>query len=200
MSIRQRRTGQTHLPTNGHPTLRRQRTYPPRFLRWLVAAAAGVALATSLFSAPSAFATSSSGFHALPHKDVTLQGRDVSMTIKFESAGTVDITRKWDSFNNCVLENGSQYSKLAVHDGSEVQLSVTTVNSDDCFFEQSRMHWQVNVVEAGGGHAEEQADISLSQGGYPHLNDYNPGCERTWGTMRCRIGGILGNNMSLSFG
>jgi hypothetical protein len=151
-------------------------------------------------AAPPAFATASSGVHGNPPKKVTLQGRDVSMTITFDSAGTVDITRKWDSFNNCVLENGSQYSKLAVHDGSTVQLSVTTVNSDTCFFEQSRMHWQVAVVEAGGGHAEEQADISLSQGGYPHLNDYNPGCEKTWGTMRCRIGGILGNNLSLSFG
>jgi hypothetical protein len=159
-----------------------------------------MALATSLLAAPSAFAATSSGLHGNPSKKVTLEGRDVSMTITFDSAGTVDITRKWDSFNNCVLENGSQYSNLAVHDGSEVRLSVTTVNSDSCFFEQSRMHWQVAVVEAGGGHAEEQADISLSQGSYPHLNDYNPGCEHTSGTMRCRIGGFLGNNLSLSFG
>lgn len=51
----------------------------------------------------------------------------------FESDGHVAVARLWDSFNNCVEQDGTQIADLRVHAGQQdTRLGVTTVSSGWC--------------------------------------------------------------------
>lgn len=136
-----------------------------------------------------------------PTKQVKLQGHWVSgRPIKFDTSGHVAITRKWDSFNNCVEEDGTQFKDLQVYAGREdTRLGVTTVSSGSCFFERSKMHWQVTVLNSSGKPTGNTADIALSQGGFPRVLDYTWECNGTTGAMKCGHSDILGINVTLSW-
>jgi len=80
---------------------------------------------------------------------------------------TVTVKRKWDSFNNCVLEDGTQFSDQKYDAGwndpdghaySEVTVSVTAVSGGSCDWERSAMHWAVSLKGRAG-----VADVSLRQ-------------------------------------
>jgi hypothetical protein len=129
----------------------------------------------------------------------TLKGREVATSPRFESAGRVDITRKWDAFNNCVTESGSEYKSLKVENGTLVRLSVTTIGSGSCFYEPSRMHWQIMRLDENGKATGDTADVSLKQAGFPRVLDYAAYCEGHTGNMRCAVSGVLGINVAISF-
>lgn len=127
------------------------------------------------------------------------QGHWRSRSIQFLSTGRVDITRKWDAYNNCVEEDGSEYRDSRVTAGQEVTLGFTTVSSGTCFFESSRMHWQVTRLDDSGKPTRDTADVSINQSGFPRVLDYTPHCEGRTGSMKCELGGILGDNLKLTF-
>jgi hypothetical protein len=139
--------------------------------------------------------------HVGPPKKVVLTGHRVTGgPIKFESNGHVSVARLWDSFNNCVEEDGTQIADLQVHAGQEdTRLGVTTVSSGWCALEQSKMHWKVTVLDSAGRPTGNTADIELSQGGFPRVLDYTWECGHTTGTMRCNHRDILGINVALGW-
>jgi hypothetical protein len=136
-----------------------------------------------------------------PTHDVILKGHWVTGgPIKFQTTGHVRITKKWDSFNNCVENDGSEHKNLAVQAGEQsLRLGVTTVSSGSCFYERSKMHWQVTVLDANGNPTNNTADISLEQGSITHALDYSWECQGTTGTMRCSHTDILGILVTLSW-
>jgi hypothetical protein len=139
--------------------------------------------------------------HVGPAKKVVLTGHWVTGgPIKFESNGHVSIARLWDSFNNCVEEDGTQIADLQVHAGQQdTRLGVTTVSSGWCALERSKMHWKVTVLDSAGRPTGNTAEIELSQGGFPRVLDYTWECGRTTGSMKCRHSDILGTNVALSW-
>jgi hypothetical protein len=139
--------------------------------------------------------------HVGPPKKVVLTGHRVTGgPIKFDSNGHVSIKRLWDSFNNCVEEDGTQIADLQVRAGQEdTYLGVTTVSSGWCALEQSKMHWKVTVLDSAGRPTDNTAEIELSQGGFPRVLDYTWECGRKTGTMRCRHNDILGTNVALGW-
>ena len=134
-----------------------------------------------------------------PLKDVTVQGHSVSTAVYFDSTGRVDVTRKWDGYNNCVEQDGSQYSNAEVGNHSTLRLSVTTVSSGSCFLERSKMHWQITLLNSSGKRTNDTADVSLDQGAPPRVLDYTASCQGTTGNMKCKEIGIIGGIVAISF-
>jgi hypothetical protein len=139
--------------------------------------------------------------HVGPKRKVVLTGHWVTGgPIRFDSNGHVSVARMWDSFNNCVEEDGTQIPNLEVHAGQQdTRLGVTTVSSGWCALERSKMHWKVTVLDSAGRPTGNSAEIELSQGGPQRLLDYTWECGRTTGTMRCRHSDILGTNVALGW-
>lgn len=98
-----------------------------------------------------------------------------------------------------MTESGSEYKNLRVENGTLVRLSVTTIGSGSCFYESSRMHWQIMRLDENGKATGDTADVSLKQDGFPRVLDYAAHCEGHTGNMRCAVTGILGINVAISF-
>ena len=118
--------------------------------------------------------------------------------IELPSTGQVTITKKWDAYNNCASGDGTEYTNLPAPNKA-VELGYTTVSSGTCFFESSKMHWQVMRLDANGNPTGDTADVAVNQDGYPRLLDYRAVCVGTTGTMRCEMTGILGDNLVLTW-
>ena len=114
------------------------------------------------------------------------QGGKVTFTLYVPPGVKVNVIRKWDSFNNCVEQDGTEYRDYRPAgtniDGKGygvLDVSVTVKDDHACALERSRMHWDVSFP----GYKSGSADVSIGQ---PMAGmGYYAGCEGTSGDVRC---------------
>jgi hypothetical protein len=114
------------------------------------------------------------------------QDGKVTFTLYVPPGVKVDVVRKWDSWNNCVEQDGTEYrnhlpavTTIAGQGYGVLYLTVTVKNGGSCAFERSRMHWDVSLP----GYKHGAANISLGQ---PMAGTgFYTGCEGTFGQIGC---------------
>jgi hypothetical protein len=114
------------------------------------------------------------------------QNGKVNFRLYVPAGVRVDVVRKWDSWNNCVEQDGTEYRNhlpASTLIGNQyygvVYMSVTVKNDGSCAYERSRMHWDVALP----GYKHGAANISIGQ---PMAGTgYYTGCEGTFGDVKC---------------
>ena len=114
------------------------------------------------------------------------QNGKVSFTLYVPLGVKVNVVRKWDSWNNCVEKDGTEYRDYSPAgtniDGrgyGVLYMSVTVKNDGTCALERSRMHWDVDFP----GYKHGAANVSVGQ--LMAGAGFFPGCEGTFGEVAC---------------
>jgi hypothetical protein len=114
------------------------------------------------------------------------QDGKVTFTLYVLPGVKVNVIRKWDSFNNCVSEDGTEYrdyrpagTNIGGKGYGVLHMSVTIKSGGACGAERSRMHWDVSFP----GYKSGSADVSIGQ--LMAGAGFFPGCEGTSGSVAC---------------